>query len=328
MLTNWKRRWRALWQPAMYHGWTRRHHYFEGWYFKLVAPKGRAALAFIPGIAMEGDGQQHAFIQVLDGLAERAHYYEFPAADFRPAEDHFALQLGDNFFSSDQVRLALPDFSGSLQFQNRSPWPRRWGAPGIMGWYSFVPFMETYHDVLSMNHELVGSLHVKNQAIDFSGGRGYLEKDWGRSFPSSWIWIQSNHLNHPAPASLFFSVARVPWLGSHFVGFICGFLINGQLHQMATYSGAKLKIKLVDRQIHLHLSDKQRQLQVIGTPGPGAALVSPISGQMRGKVNESLQATLHLTFDYRGKRLYEGIAQNAGLEIAGDIAGELITDRS
>ncbi|MCK7537696.1 MAG: tocopherol cyclase family protein [Marinilabiliales bacterium] len=28
---------------------------------------------------------------------------------------------------------------------------------------------------------------------DFSGGRGYIEKDWGHSFPSAYVWMQSNH---------------------------------------------------------------------------------------------------------------------------------------
>ena len=38
-----------------------------------------------------------------------------------------------------------------------------------------------------------GSLEINGAEISFEGGKGYIEKDWGRSMPSDWIWIQSNH---------------------------------------------------------------------------------------------------------------------------------------
>ena len=42
--------------------------------------------------------------------------------------------------------------------------------------------------------------------------RGYVEKDRGRSFPSLWIWMQSNSFRKQPGTSLFFSVARIPIL--------------------------------------------------------------------------------------------------------------------
>lgn len=51
-----------------------------------------------------------------------------------------------------------------------------------------------------------GTVKVNDQEIDFTGGRGYIEKDWGSSFPKRYIWIQSNHFEEPT-ASLFFSIA-------------------------------------------------------------------------------------------------------------------------
>ncbi|QII81181.1 hypothetical protein G7057_00970 [Jeotgalibaca arthritidis] len=43
-----------------------------------------------------------------------------------------------------------------------------------------------------------------------STGKGYIEKDWGRSFPKNYIWIQSNHFNDNQ-RSLFFSYAHIPY---------------------------------------------------------------------------------------------------------------------
>ncbi len=308
----------------MYHGWTRRRSYFEGWYFKVIAPEGAAALAFIPGIAMEGDGRKHAFIQVLDGQAVESHYYEFPASEFRPADDRFELRIGNNFFSPHRIELHLPDFEGALAFSDPVRWPRQLGAPGIMGWYSFVPFMETYHDIVSMDHRIDGRLRVQGSTVDFTNGKGYIEKDWGTSFPSSWIWMQSNHLESERPASLFFSVARIPWLGSHFVGYISGLLWEGRLYQMATYTGAKLHVELEDDRIFVRLSDRRQLLEISGQPGPGAQLQSPLTGQMTGKVQESLQGRLTIRFEIAGKTCYNGPGLHAGLEVSGPVAKELI----
>ena len=62
-----------------------------------------------------------------------------------------------------------------------------------MGWYSFVPFMECNHGIVSVNHDLYGEISVNGNVIDFNNGKGYIEKDWGVSFPEAWIWIQSNN---------------------------------------------------------------------------------------------------------------------------------------
>ena len=188
MFKNIVRRWRATWNPDMYHGWGRQQSYFEGWYFKIVDPKEEYVFAIIPGIAMEPDGKKQAFIQVLDGKACKAAYHQFAAETFQAN----GLQLGPHYFSDHKLQLDLPELKGQLELQELYRWPKMLGAPGIMGWYSFVPFMQCYHGVVSMNHQLKGQLEIGGQQVSFDGGKGYVEKDWGRSFPSSWIWMQGN----------------------------------------------------------------------------------------------------------------------------------------
>jgi hypothetical protein len=45
------------------------------------------------------------------------------------------------------MSLDLPGAQGDVRFTDTQPWPKMLGAPGIMGWYSFVPFMECKHGV-------------------------------------------------------------------------------------------------------------------------------------------------------------------------------------
>ena len=99
----------------------------------------------------------------------------------------FDLRVGPNHFSAHEIGLAIdtPErrLVGCLRFDGVVPWPVTWRAPGIMDWYALMPFMECYHGVLSFDHAIRGQLVVDDAAVDFSGGRGYIEKIGGRPFP-------------------------------------------------------------------------------------------------------------------------------------------------
>ena len=97
--------------------------------------------------------------------------------------------------------------------------PNSFFSPGIMGPYSFIPFMECYHGILSMNHNISGVINHNGIDISFDGGKGYMEKDWGHSFPKAYIWMQSNHFSKPN-ISIKSSIAIIPWLKSSFIGHI------------------------------------------------------------------------------------------------------------
>lgn len=319
MVQNYLLRWRALWDPDRYHGWGKRSGYFEGWYYKLVDPSGEHVLALIPGIAYDEEGDGHAFIQQLDGKACTATYHRFPTTEFRPDPNRFAVDLGENHFSAFGVRLKLPELRGSLQFGDSYPWPSTLGAPGIMGWYSFVPFMQCYHGVVSMDHRLLGHLEINGKNVDFSGGRGYIEKDWGRSFPSSWIWTQTNHFDTSRRVSLMASVARIPWLTGHFVGHIVGLLIDDRLYRFATYTGAKMSIELEEDGVLMSFQNQHHRLHLHARQGKTGELVSPLSGDMMGKVNESIQATVAVELYENDQLIFRGTGRHAGLEVAGPV---------
>jgi tocopherol cyclase len=320
---------RSIWNPDHFQGWGQKNRYFEGWYFKVISPDEEHAMAFIPGISMGENGEQHAFIQVMDGKACTAEYHRFDAADFRPSEHAFEVWVGNNFFSSNKIILDLPGISGEIQFKNTTPWPKMMGAPGIMGWYSFVPFMECNHGIVSLNHGLEGELRIsaageidretQSHPVNFTGGKGYIEKDWGRSFPRAYVWMQSNHFDTSDRASLMASAAHIPWLGSHFIGFISGMWLEDRLFKFATYTGARKFLKIEGENVELVFKNPKTELRILAKQAPGTALISPLSGEMKGKIQESLQATLQVELLENGQRIFEGTGRNAGLEVAGAV---------
>ncbi len=318
-LSTIKHRWQALWHPERYHGYGRQKAYFEGWYFKLIHPDGKAALAVIPGISMNPKGEKEVFIQVLDGLNAKASYHSFSITDFIPDPNRFHVRIGNNTFSDNGITLDLPELHGQLSFNNTHPWPKTLGAPGIMGWYAFMPFMECYHGVWSMHHYLAGKLTWNGVDLDFTNGIGYGEKDWGTSFPRGWIWTQCNHFDSSEEVSVMASTAHIPWMGTSFVGFIGGILINGKLYRFATYTGSRRMAQIHDNKILIGFQDRQYTLEIEAEAGPGAPLQSPLQGAMTGKVNESLQARMIVRFSKGNKVLFSGQGKWCGLEVAGEV---------
>lgn len=320
---------RRIWNPATYQGGHISRRYFEGWYFKQVDSEGRRALAVIPGVSYSEDGgSKHAFVQIMSGEGV-VHYFTYPIEAFScDSGDSFAMRIGDNTFSKGGMQLRLQDGDvrvyGELRFGAWSPWPVSALSPGIMGWYRFVPAMETYHGVLSMDHEVSGTIKVDGDTIGFDGGRGYVEKDWGRSFPSSWIWAQSNHFGRPG-VSVTVSVAKVPWMTGAFIGNIAGLLLDGKLYRFATYTGAKLVCTDTRANAaHLVLRDRRFELELVVEGREPLMLKAPVLGAMVGRDAESLGGTIEVTLRaLRGDAtsvVFEGTGRQAGVEVMNDLA--------
>lgn len=315
------KRLKSIFHPDQFQGWGKAKSYFEGWYFKVVTADEKRAFAFIPGIAMDENGLQQSFIQVLDGKKSTAEYHKFKVSEFIPEFGKFELKLADNFFSIQTLLLNLPTAQGKLRFSEPTPWPNEWYSPGIMGPYSFVPFMECYHGILSMNHRVDGQLTIHGETIDFSNGRGYIEKDWGHSFPSAYVWLQTNHFKEYG-ISVKASVAKIPWLGSSFVGFIAGIWLNDRLIQFTTYNGSKLVKSLADTEkVELIIENKNYRLEILARREKSTQLASPILGFMDGRIEESMTSEIEVQLLDKKNNvlLLSDTGRNAGLEVAGKV---------
>lgn len=311
----------SLFNPSHFQGWGKTKSYFEGWYFKVVDTTENFAFAFIPGIAMDKNGRKQAFIQVLDGKKKTAEYHRFEVSDFIAATNRFEVQIQQNKFSENELMLNLPGISANLEFRSNVPWPNPWYSPGIMGPYTFVPFMECYHGIVSMDHNISGSITVDGKEINFDKGKGYIEKDWGRSFPSAYIWMQSNHFSQP-DTSLKLSVANIPWIRNSFVGFIAGLWLQDHLIQFTTYNKSKLIRSYIDRDhVDLQLQNKLYKLVVKAKRDKATSLAAPILGFMDGRIEESMTSEIEVWLsDLKSNKLvFHDIGRNAGLEVAGKI---------
>ena len=308
--------------PSFYHGDGRSAPFFEGWYYKLVSAGGSQRFAIIPGV-IKGE-QAHAFVQVLDGSSDRSTYHRFPLDRFWAADNRFEVHIERNIFNQDGMFLRFEDsgrkLHGELKFIGAEPWPVTWLSPGIMGPYAWVPAMECYHGVVSLDHTIQGALDIDGQTVDFSGGKGYIEKDWGKSFPSAWVWFQSNHFPQPG-VCITASVAIIPWLRSSFRGFIIGLWIPDHLYRFATYTGAKIdRLEISGDKVDWTVSDRKYRLEMRAVLTGGGQLLGPTRIEMGKRVDETLNGRIDVKLStLQGKVLFESQGRHAGLEVNGDI---------
>ena len=309
---------RRIRNPELLQTGLRRRGCFEGWYFKLIDRPMTGSAAVIPGVSLGGRGcveGSHAFVQVIHG--GRGRYFRYPLSAFDADRREFRVGVGGSSFSCRGMLLDLdgPDgrIAGELRFYDGLPFPKTVLWPGIMGPYSFVPGMECYHGIVSIRHGISGSLIIDGETLCFDGGSGYVEKDWGRSFPSCWIWLQANHFGRDA--AFLFSVADIPFLGSSFHGFFAFLYLDGRLHRFATYTGARL-VSLTERngETAVAIQGRGMTLEVTARPGPGGLLKAPKNGLMDRMIEETIQAAVEVRLTGSKGVLFHGQSPCAGME--------------
>jgi tocopherol cyclase len=314
---------KGIFHPEAFHGHGRSKRYFEGWYVKVVSADQKTRWAVIPGVFLGLDGGvNEAFIQLLDGSTGRSWYHKFETSEFSASADEFDVTLGKNHFSSKGVTLDLPELRGSISFESSlDPWPVKPLSPGIMGWFGAVPFMECFHGIVSFGHDLAGDMSVEGKKVSFAGGRGYIEKDWGRAFPSGYVWLHSNHIDSDPEASLIGSVAIIPWIGRPFRGYIVGLKHSGKLHRWTTYNGAKeIELTITDTHVQWQLRSKDGLLTLNADRVRGGLLHAPIRTEMHQRVDETLDAVIHIKHtDLDGLVLLEGKGLVGAMEVHGDL---------
>lgn len=315
--------------PAWYHGRGKKPPFFEGWYFKVINATEDRRFAFIPGIFINrDDSRTHSFIQVLNGMTGETRYHSYPVQAFRPAAEDFDIRVADSRFRADAIALDIDDeqgtIEGELRFVGLKPWPVSATSPGYMGPFGWLPFMECNHGILSFDHRIEGELIIDGETIDFTGGRGYIEKDWGKSFPEGYIWMQSNHFDEPE-VSLAASIAVIPNFGIRWPGFTVGFWHEGILYRFASYNSTKVaRLTVDDQHVNWSLYNANYELNILAERAAGGLLKGPEREDMHKRVDETMKASVEVMLDRldgtRKHRIFAGKGRNMALEVVGNLS--------
>lgn len=255
-------------------------------------------MAVIAGRAADG-----AFVQAIS--QDGSYRADFPVSVCR--KDGL-LQIGDNRFSKDGISLCIRnknlELTGDLRYAQLTPI-----RTNIMGPFRFF-HMQCTHTVISMSHSVAGSIRLNGTEYDFTGGRGYIEGDSGRSFPKSYTWVQCNDFEDDC--SIMASAADIPFGFTRFWGCICVVWLRGVEYRLATYHGARIlhrdegQLVVVQKDLSLRV----RFLQ----PPCGHQLAAPLRGKMTRSIREVPSAPAYFEFRRGDQLLFQGQSQCASYE--------------
>lgn len=296
--------------PYKYLGKSKKGKYFEGWYYKLTT--GDYTIALIPGVSKGKD--PHGFIQFFDsnGLSGYARYTT-DQLEFN-GEDYW-IKAADNSFGADGISLDLKIdgiiIKGRVDFTDTVDYPRTITHRGSMGIYGFLPFLNCYHDVIRIKQSLVGALEINGIPVVFDGGRGYIEKNWGETFPDEWLWVQADSFGDGT--SMMMALAKIKVAGIKKTGIISMVYIKDTLYRLTTPMGAKVVKWDIDK--GATVKNKDYKLEVTVEPGKKGNLKGPSMGDMSLMVADDITATVNLTLhDKKGDIIYSGKSGLAGFE--------------
>lgn len=307
-----------IYNPPVFQGNLKKENYFEGWYFKHVSSALDHVYSFIPGISLNKE-DPHSFVQIINGITGNTVYVTYPVSGFSWDRNKLHIKVGNSVFTDEFINLDIKNgnstISGRIDYKSLVRYPAKVLSPGIMGWYSFVPFMECKHGIVSANHDLTGSLIVDGELLNFNQGKGYIEKDWGTSFPESWLWIQANNFID-RDTSLYFSVAKIPWLGNYFIGFISFLYYQGKFYMFSTYNNSNISsLKREGNRIFLTIENRHHSLTINVEHNLSGELRAPVSGMMSRRIKESINSKVSVSLSRSGREVYSDSSSRAGTEL-------------
>lgn len=291
-------------------------NYFEGWYFKNI--NYERGISFIPGINISDLGAK-AFIQII--TSNKSYFVNYNIKDFKFNYNPFGIKIGNNSFSKQGININIEDKSqnlkiyGNIKYYNSKNINTSIFAPNIMGPFSYIPFMECNHAIISMQNTINGCININDETIQFNNNKGYIEKDWGCSFPKSYIWCQGNNFQK-TNASFMFSVADIPLKLFTFKGLICVLLIDDKEFKFTTYNNAKLvEYEITDDSFNVTFKRDLYIVNIKSKYNKGLKLAAPVKGKMTKDIFESICASVTVTLKKEKEIIFSDTSNMCGLEI-------------
>lgn len=317
---------RLIIHPDFYHGFNKERNFYEGWYYKITDRTSEHVFALIPGIIRGMNDLDHeSFLQVLDGKNKTHTYIRYGVDQFKAKRNEFHFNVANHEFSRHHLKLNHYDnehqLLGELRFVDVMTWPDSRLHPGSMGWYNRLP-LRWHHQVSGLYGEIVGKLFINGQEIDFTGGKVYIEKMWGRHYPTNYLWIQTGDFPFPKTA-LTCRLVRIPILGISRLFYFVAFQHGETIYTFTTLNRSRVKMEELYQQLKLTFThnDLELTLNLSYKREDFVKWLGPFKGQMALPIRQTLtgQVRVDLVDTFKNKVLFSGIGESATFEFKGQV---------
>lgn len=287
---------------------------FEGWFSKVDDVNNDFMFSVIWGYStVEND--RHAFIQFTNSITHKTKYIRYPLEDLSFTKDPFILTIGQNKLSKDFMILNINEddlkVKGEFSFNNLKTLKKSFLKPNIMGILSYLP-NECNHSISSLHHKVKGNISINNKTFNIDG-IGYMEKDWGTSFPKKYVWTQGSDV---LGNSVVFSNATVPILGRYATGFFLVILHNDKEYRFSSIEGSKmLSFEADHNSFKSKIQKGNLTVEIFAKQYNPISLKSPNMGEMKSSIKESLDGNLKIALLKDGKVSFEIENERASIDV-------------
>ncbi|MGB3695002.1 MAG: tocopherol cyclase family protein [Spirulinaceae cyanobacterium] len=326
--------------------------FFEGWYYRVTLPEIKQTFAFmysiedpLGGSLYSGGGAQilgpedgyicRTFPDVTQFWATKevlglGHWgkNDFPASPqlLTPAE--FALRIPEGYQGTATLHQGFIQDPGSGKYCH---WLYEiepiygWGNPHRMqqstaGLLSSLQIFEPGWQVLMASGRATGWIDWSGQHYKFENAPAYGEKNWGRSFPEKWFWLNCNSfINEPDLALTAGGGKRGVLWWDESVALLC-FHYQGQFYEFVPWNSQ------VSWQIEpwgkwqMQARNFNYEVELTGTTNlPGTPLRAPTERGLVFCCRDTMLGKLTLELrDRSGQTILKAESDLCGLEVGGE----------
>jgi tocopherol cyclase len=322
--------------------------FFEGWYFRVTLPKLRESFAFMYSIEdpLGRNSNSGGAAQIL-GIGEEYISARFPDSHkFWATNDALGLgHWGETNLDISPQLLPVEEFDRSIAFGyqvtttlHQGAFPELgcrwcyhtvpvygWGQPqqaqqATAGLLSFLPIFEPGWQILMAHGLATGWIEWRGEKYQFNRAPAYSEKNWGRSFPQKWFWINCNSFDDTVGLAItagggrrkvLWSTEEVAMIGIHYRDRFYEFVPwNSQVYwQIQPWGEWRMQATNPDFKIEL-TGTTDLTGTMVSTPTE-CGLVMCCRDTLKGRLTIELSTR-------RGDRIIKTSSINAGLEVGGD----------
>lgn len=292
--------------PTILRGNFNRNKYFEGWFQKIFSAKHQASFVVIYGYATRNSNDTFGFIQ-MHIPDEKPLLLHFPKEEVFCDPGQHLVRMGNNILTTERISVNTDEVEVDLSLDKNEPLR---SFKNSMGYSYVIPNLPCYHSVLNKSHIVSGEINSKSSRFSLDNEIGYLEKNWGTSFPENYVWL---HAVDPEnmEVDLLFSQAEINWMGKKFIRHVGYFRFDGKQIDLRELRDCSISIsKLNSHDQHIRISSKAIEMKMEITLAQNIVFKGPHNGTLSRDI-------LHHT-DVRVAVSFKQNAQTRNFQLVGN----------
>lgn len=278
-------------RPSYLQGHPNKNKYFEGWFQKIYSKEHNTTFVLIYGFATGHSADKTGFIQyhIPNKMPKLLTFHK---NEIQCSSNNHHVQFGDNVLSSKVLKLKTEELELDLQLHQNSFFNKKSNS---MGNYYLIPNLPCYHAVVSEFQSFSGVIKSLNEEFKITNANGYLEKNWGKSFPNSYIWLHAFDINNPEN-QLLFSQANIKWMGKMFEKYVGYINLNNKYTDLRKLNNCRIsKYYSLKNVFCIFIQNKDIHIEIVITLGNKLTFVGPIKGVLNRTIEHYNDVSIVLT---------------------------------